>query len=118
MCLATSEWVAIKVISPKSFGTGFVEMRVSMAREVSIMSNLSHPNICELKDAFHHEHDGSLSECFLSLWLMTRLSGGIDLVMELALGGDLCTHMSDGLILIEDEAKFMIWQICDALAVS
>ncbi|KAK0240914.1 kinase-like domain-containing protein [Armillaria nabsnona] len=99
MCLATGEWVAIKVISPKSFGTGFVEMRVSMAREVSIMSNLDHPNICELKDAFHHEHDGSLN-----------------LVMELALGGDLCTHMSDGLILIEDEAKFIIWQICDALA--
>ncbi|KAK0225315.1 kinase-like domain-containing protein [Armillaria fumosa] len=99
MCLATGEWVAIKVISPKSFWSGFVDMRVNMAREVSIMSNLSHPNICELKDAFHHEHDGSLN-----------------LVMELALGGDLCTHMSDGLILVEDEAKFIIWQICDALS--
>ncbi len=65
MCLATGEWVASKVISPKSFTSGVVGRRINMAREVSIMSNLDHPNICELKDAFHHEHDGSLSECFV-----------------------------------------------------
>ncbi|KAK0194831.1 kinase-like domain-containing protein [Armillaria mellea] len=99
MCIATGEWVAIKVISPKSFGSQFVDMRVNMAREVSIMSNLGHPNICELKDAFHHEHDGSLN-----------------LVMELALGGDLCTHTQAGMVNDESAAKFIIWQICDALA--
>ncbi|KAK0213372.1 kinase-like domain-containing protein [Desarmillaria ectypa] len=100
MCLATGEWVAIKVITPpKSFGKDLVKQRVSMAREVSIMSNLSHPNICELKDAFHHEHDGSLN-----------------LVMELVRGGDLCTHIQAGLTDDEGAAKFIIWQICDALA--
>ncbi|KAK0505371.1 kinase-like domain-containing protein [Armillaria luteobubalina] len=99
MCITTGEWVAIKVISQKSFGSEFVDMRVNMAREVTIMRNLSHPNICKLKDAFYHEHDGSLN-----------------LIMELALGGDLCTHMSDGLIHAEDEAKFIVWQICDALS--
>ncbi|KAK0475478.1 kinase-like domain-containing protein [Armillaria novae-zelandiae] len=63
MCLATGEWVAIKVITPKSFGSS------------------GHPNICELKDTFHHEHDGALI-----------------LVMELALGGDLVyTYICDAL---------------------
>ncbi|KAK0194830.1 kinase-like domain-containing protein [Armillaria mellea] len=92
------EWVAIKVISPKFFGSQFVDMRVNMAREVSIMSNLGHPNICELKDAFHHEHDGSLN-----------------LVMELVCGGDLHSHMQAGMVDDESAAKFIIWQICDAL---
>ncbi|KAK0240915.1 kinase-like domain-containing protein [Armillaria nabsnona] len=104
MCLATGEWVAIKVISPKSFTSGFVGRRINMAREVSIMSNLNHPNICELKDAFHHEHDGSL-----------KLRDGIDLVMELVYGGDLCSHMQADMVDDESSAKFIIWQICDAL---
>ncbi|KAG7442596.1 kinase-like protein [Guyanagaster necrorhizus] len=100
MCLATGEWVAIKVITPpKSFGKGSVKMCVNMAREVSIMSNIKHPNICELKDAFHHEHDGSLN-----------------LVMELVRGGDLYAHIQAGLVDDEDAARFITWQICDALA--
>ncbi|KAK0225314.1 kinase-like domain-containing protein [Armillaria fumosa] len=98
MCLATGEWVAIKVISQKSFTSGFVERKVNMAREVTIMSNLGHPNICELKNAFYHEHDGSLN-----------------LVMELVSGGDLHSYMQAGMVEDESSAKFIIWQICDAL---
>ncbi|KAK0213364.1 kinase-like domain-containing protein [Desarmillaria ectypa] len=47
---------------------------------------------------------------------MTGMSGGIDLVMELVRGGDLCTHIQAGLTDDEGAAKFIIWQICDALA--
>ncbi|KAK0475477.1 kinase-like domain-containing protein [Armillaria novae-zelandiae] len=98
MCLVTGEWVAIKVISQVSFTSGFVERRVNMAREVTIMKNLNHPNICELKDHFLHEHDGSLN-----------------LVMELVHGGDLHSYMEADMVDDESSAKFIIWQICEAL---
>ncbi len=46
-----------------------------------------------------------------------ELRDGIDLVMELVCGGDLYSHMQAGMVDDESSAKFIIWQICDALSV-
>ncbi|KAK0213381.1 kinase-like domain-containing protein [Desarmillaria ectypa] len=98
MSLATGEFVAVKIIElPKAFGKARTIKR-NMAREVNIMSNVNHPNICALKDVFHHENDGS-----------------INLVMELVDGGNLFTLINKGLTRHEGMTRHITWQICDAL---
>ncbi|KAG7442582.1 Pkinase-domain-containing protein [Guyanagaster necrorhizus] len=99
MSLATGEFVAVKIIKlPKTIGKSRKTMRVNMAREVNIMSNLNHPNICALKDVFHHESDGS-----------------INMVMELVEGGDLLDAINNGLTQDEGTTRHIAWQVCDAV---
>ncbi|SJL18760.1 uncharacterized protein ARMOST_22360 [Armillaria ostoyae] len=98
MSLETGEFVAIKIIKlPKAFGKARTVKR-NMAREVNIMSNVDHPNICALKDVFHHDNDGS-----------------INLVMELVDGGNLLEAIDKDLTRHEDMARHITWQICDAV---
>ncbi|KAK0194820.1 kinase-like domain-containing protein [Armillaria mellea] len=98
MSLQTGEFVAIKIIKlPKGFGKART-VRRNMAREVNIMSNVGHPNICALKDVFHHDNDGSMN-----------------LVMELVEGGNLLEAIDKDLTRHEDMARHIAWQICSAV---
>ncbi|KAK0462410.1 kinase-like domain-containing protein [Desarmillaria tabescens] len=98
MSLKTGEFVAIKIILlPRSPGQART-VRRNMAREVNIMSNVDHPNICKLKDVYDHENDNS-----------------INLVMELVEGGSLFEYINKGLTRSEGATKLITWQICEAV---
>ncbi|KAF9497953.1 kinase-like protein [Pleurotus eryngii] len=105
--LATGEWVAIKMIQDKKAnaagtnanadGNGTTRHQAFM-REISIMEQLKHPNICELKEVY------------------MQPNGDINLVLELVEGGDLLDYILTRHGLAEDDAKHITYQICDALA--
>ncbi|KAJ8695899.1 hypothetical protein PTI98_005810 [Pleurotus ostreatus] len=105
--LATGEWVAIKMIQDKKAnaagtnanadGNGTTKHQAFM-REISIMEHLKHPNICELKEVY------------------IQPNGDINLVLELVEGGDLLDYILTRHGLVEDDAKHITYQICDALA--
>lgn len=97
MYLKTGDFVAIKIIKlPKAFGKARTVKR-NMAREVNIMCNVDHPNICALKDVFHHE-DGSMN-----------------IVMELVDGGNLLEAIDENRTRHEDMTRHITWQICSAV---
>jgi len=102
---ATGKWYAVKMIHDKSVRSpgeqhhGQNSRRAAFAREISIMENLKHPNICELKEVFYQEDNNDIS-----------------LVLELVEGGDLLEHILSRNGLPEQETKHITYQMCDALA--
>lgn len=64
---ATGKWYAVKMIHDKSVRSpgetphGTNSRRAAFAREISIMENLRHPNICELKEVFYQEDSNDIS---------------------------------------------------------
>ncbi|KAL0572772.1 hypothetical protein V5O48_009185 [Marasmius crinis-equi] len=98
---ATGQWYAVKIIQ-ESRRTGREDAsnsnNINLQREISIMSQLKHPNICELKDVFVCDNNE------------------INLVIELVEGGDLLEHILQGNIHNEDDARHITYQLCDALA--
>lgn len=66
---ATGKWYAVKMIHDKSVRSpgeqhhGQNSRRAAFAREISIMENLKHPNICELKEVFYQEDNNDISTC-------------------------------------------------------
>lgn len=64
---ATGKWYAVKMIHDKSVRSpgeqhsGPGSRRTAFAREISIMENLKHPNICELKEVFYQEDNNDIS---------------------------------------------------------
>lgn len=102
---ATGKWYAVKMIHDKSVRSpgeqqhGPNSRKAAFAREISIMENLKHPNICELKEVFYEEDNNDIS-----------------LVLELVEGGDLLEHILHNNGLPEQETKHITYQMCDALA--
>ncbi|KAJ8074123.1 hypothetical protein PM082_012415 [Marasmius tenuissimus] len=96
----TGQWYAVKIIRERrNLGhrdTSF-EDKVPLQREIAIMRNLKHPNICKLHDVFIQANE-------------------IDLVLELVEGGDLLDYITQGNIASEDIARYITHQICEALA--
>jgi ser/thr/tyr protein kinase RAD53 len=50
----TGEWYAVKMIQDNKKGIGV--RNTSLAREITIMERLKHPNICELKEVFFQDN--------------------------------------------------------------
>jgi ser/thr/tyr protein kinase RAD53 len=97
---ATGKWYAVKMIHDKSVRSpgeqyhGPNSKRASFAREISIMENLKHPNICELKEVFYQEDNNDISA--LKVYqqpLSVNISFFAGLVLELVEGGDLLEHI-------------------------
>ncbi|KAJ7646667.1 kinase-like domain-containing protein [Roridomyces roridus] len=93
---ASGEWVAVKVIhetkrqpttNPQSSG-----------REIQIMQELFHPNICRLREVFWNDN------------------GSIDLVLELIEGGDLLDFILRQGGLSEPMSQHITFQLCQALS--
>ncbi|KAK0225407.1 kinase-like domain-containing protein [Armillaria fumosa] len=96
----TGEWVAVKMIREKrpQGSTSVTTTQTQLNREINIMSNLSHPNICGMKGVYYHQ------------------DGSINLVLELVEGGDLLDYITSREGLSEDLTRHIAWQLCDALA--
>lgn len=94
------EWFAVKVMqrnrlrSPVGNSTAGSP---SFAREISILEELQHPNICQLKEVFYEDHT-------------------VNLVLEYIDGGDLLDYIVRRGYLTEPQAQYLTYQICDALA--
>ena len=58
---ATGEWYAVKMIQDSKRGKGV--RNTALAREITIMERLKHPNICELKEVFFQDN-GDISQCY------------------------------------------------------
>lgn len=56
---ATGEWYAVKMIQDSKRGKGV--RNTALAREITIMERLKHPNICELKEVFFQDN-GDISQ--------------------------------------------------------
>ncbi|KAJ3563307.1 hypothetical protein NP233_g9018 [Leucocoprinus birnbaumii] len=92
----SGRWYAIKIITEKH-NRPTEQNRVAFDREINIMKQLKHPNICELKEVFYQE-------------------SGINLVLELVEGGDLLEYIIRQGGLSEDISRRITYQICDALS--
>ncbi|EEB93591.1 hypothetical protein MPER_07724, partial [Moniliophthora perniciosa FA553] len=97
---ATGEWFAVKIIQ-ESRRTGKEESsssNVNLQREIAIMKELHHPNICALKDVFVCDNND------------------INLVIELVDGGDLLDFIIHDKITSEGQARYITRQLCEALS--
>ncbi|KAF7315937.1 Pkinase-domain-containing protein [Mycena indigotica] len=97
---ASGQWVAVKVIhETKRQGSTAAANSITMfSREIKIMENLQHPNICMLREVF---------------W---NTNGSIDLVLELVEGGDLLDFILGHNGLTEPMSQHITYQLCQALA--
>jgi serine/threonine/tyrosine protein kinase RAD53 len=63
----SGKWYAVKMIHkdrlnrPTTDGNGNVSRTASLSREISILEQLKHPNICQLKEVFYQDGDISTS---------------------------------------------------------
>ncbi|KAJ7028545.1 kinase-like domain-containing protein [Mycena alexandri] len=99
--IASGEWVAVKVIrETKRHNTNpnSTAPPPASSREINIMEELQHPNICGLREVFWNPN------------------GSIDLVLELVTGGDLLDFILTRNGLDEATAKHITYQLCQALA--
>ncbi|KAJ7680971.1 kinase-like domain-containing protein [Mycena polygramma] len=98
----SGEWVAVKVIhetkrhTPTNTASDIA--RNNQSREITIMEDLHHPSICQLREVF---------------W---NANGSIDLVLELVEGGDLLDFILTNGGLSEAMSKHITFQLCQALA--
>ncbi|KAJ7681970.1 hypothetical protein DFH06DRAFT_1075569 [Mycena polygramma] len=98
----SGEWVAVKVIhethrhSPTNTASDVAQLNQS--RELTLMKDLHHPSICQLREVF---------------W---NANGSIDLVLELVEGGDLLDLILIKGGLSEAMSKHITYQLCQALA--
>lgn len=93
---ATGQWFAIKMIQESKVRRVTANETKSDAekgetafmREIAILEDLDHPNICKLKEVFR-DH-GSIGKLSFQLLLDPCLTGALsDLVLEFVDGGDL-----------------------------
>lgn len=104
VCRATGKLYAVKMIQESRHvrhpgeNQNQNSRRCLFEREISILENLDHPNICKLKEVFYEE------------------SGDINLVLELVEGGDLLDYILQRNGLVEEDARHITYQLCLALA--
>ena len=87
----------------------------SFAREIKILSELRHPNICELIETFWTTNEISEDDESSGDVMLTR-SGYVAIVLELVEGGDLLEYILKHEGLDEVASRFITYQLCDALA--
>lgn len=89
----------------------------SFAREIQILRDLRHPNICQLIETFWTETEISKSNrsSHSGEGTLTR-SAHVALVLELIEGGDLLEYILERGGLDETASRFITYQLCDALA--
>lgn len=97
MSRTTGEWFAVKMIHGNR-NDHHVTRSTSFTREITVMEQLKHPNICELKEVFYQENND------------------INLVLELVEGGDLLEYILKHNGVPEVDSKHIAYQLCDALA--
>lgn len=88
----------------------------SFAREIEILSELRHPNICQLIETFWTNTEISESNPPSSGDMALMRSGHVALVLELVEGGDLLEYILKHEGLDETASRFITYQLCDALA--
>ncbi|KAF5320932.1 hypothetical protein D9619_001805 [Psilocybe cf. subviscida] len=99
----TGTWYAVKMIGAaktvRQSGGGGRDRNATFAREIHIMEQLEHRNICKLVETFFQD------------------DGSVNLVLELVEGGDLLEYiLKTGTGVEELPARDITYQICDALA--
>ncbi|KAG6375586.1 kinase-like domain-containing protein [Boletus reticuloceps] len=102
---ATGQWFAIKMIHESKVRRVTAndnksdndKAETAFMREIAILEDLDHPNICKLKEVF-------------------RDHGNIDLVLEFVDGGDLLDHILKTSGIDEEMTIHITRQICSALA--
>lgn len=96
VCRADGRQHAIKMINrAKLRADGEAAVTIFM-REISILEQLHHPNICQLKESFQE-------------------SANVILVLEFIDGGDLLDYVLSRDGLSEDEVRRLTFQLCKAL---
>lgn len=87
----------------------------SFAREIKILSDLRHPNICQLIETFWTANEISeYNESYENGGLMRPRY--VAIVLELVQGGDLLEYILKHEGLDETASRFITYQLCDALA--
>ena len=89
--------LAVKMIQRSKLQTSSAKQVEAFEREIKIMEELKHPHICQLHEVFT---DPST----------------VYLVLEYCEGGDLLDFITNFGGLSEDWAKYLTYQLCDALA--
>lgn len=110
MARQSGKWYAVKIIHDKTAAANSTnsslssrnekskeDKRKTLAREISIMHKLRHPNICELREVFIEKNRD------------------ICLVLEFVDGGDLLDYIMKRDRLEEEISRHFAYQICDAL---
>ena len=88
----------------------------SFAREIQILRELRHPNICQLIETFWTATEISENNSSSSGDIALIRSGHVALVLELIEGGDLLEYILKRDGLDETASRFITYQLCDALA--
>lgn len=98
---ATGQWFAIKMIHESKVRrvtaandnkSDADKAETAFMREIAILEDLDHPNICKLKEVFR-DH-GTIGKVFFRLLSGTYLTGApLDLVLEFVDGGDLLDYI-------------------------
>ena len=101
----SGQWFAVKMIQSDKVkknaangngGDADPRKATAFAREISILEQLSHPNICQLKETFFDDVGHNISGAFLYPHLVSSAECRIlyaDLVLELVEGGDLLDYI-------------------------
>ncbi|KAI5117858.1 hypothetical protein M0805_007701 [Coniferiporia weirii] len=92
----TGRTYAIKMIHRNKFRSASEGSVKLFLREVAILEQLEHPNICYLKETFQDE-------------------SSINLVLEYVEGGDMLDYIISRDGISEDESRSFTYQLCDAL---
>ena len=87
----------------------------SFAREIKILSDLRHPNICQLIETFWTTNEISEDDESCGDVALMR-PGYVAIVLELVEGGDLLEYILKRGGLDETASRFITYQLCDALA--
>jgi serine/threonine/tyrosine protein kinase RAD53 len=88
----------------------------SFAREIQILRDLRHQNICQLIETFWTETEISERNGSFSEEMALTRSGHVALVLELVEGGDLLEYILKHDGPDETASRFITYQLCDALA--
>lgn len=102
MCRRTSKWYAVKIVSQPHHPFRHPNRFATFTREVEILRQLKHRNVCRLKSAFVEEGDPAICVCLCSVCMMILANlwlYPLDLVLELVNGGNLLDliRMHEGL---------------------
>jgi serine/threonine/tyrosine protein kinase RAD53 len=126
----TGQFVAVKMIrsnklaapldpnrdGDRSVNAATNNRATSFAREIQILRDLRHQNICQLIETFWTETEISERNLLPSGDLALTRSGYVALVLELVEGGDLLEYILKREGLDETASRFITYQLCDALA--